>query len=40
MAGIVGQMKDEDIPVIAAFFAKQNSPLCATDKIREKGKCE
>lgn len=40
MVGVAGQLKDEDISTIAAFFAAQKSPLCATDKIREKGKCE
>lgn len=40
MAGIVTQVKDEDIPAIAAFFASQKSPLCATDQIRKYGKCE
>ena len=40
MAGIIGAVKEEDIPAIAAFFANQKSPLCSTDKIREKGKCE
>ncbi len=40
MTGMAAQIKDEDIPMIAAFFAKQSSPLCATDKIRENGKCQ
>jgi cytochrome c553 len=40
MAGIVGQIDDNDIPAIAAYFAKQKSPLCTTDKLRDKGKCE
>jgi cytochrome c553 len=39
MSGIVAQVKDEDIPSIANFFASQNSPLCATDEIRKHGKC-
>jgi cytochrome c553 len=40
MAGMVANLKDEDIPAIAQFFAGQKPALCATDKIREKGKCQ
>jgi cytochrome c553 len=40
MAGFAAQLKDDDIRTVAEFFAKQKSPLCATDKIREKGKCD
>src|SRR5215831_4969389 len=40
MTGIVAQVKDDDIREIAAFFANQKSPLCATDSIRKHGKCE
>jgi cytochrome c553 len=40
MTGIVAQVKDDDIPTIAAFFASQKSPLCATDEIRKHGKCD
>jgi len=39
MAGIVAQIKDEDISTIARFFASQRSPLCATDAIRKHGRC-
>ena len=38
MGGIVTGLKDEDIPEIAAFFAKQKG-LCGTDEIRKHGKC-
>jgi len=40
MAGVIAQIKDEDIPAIAHFFANQKSPLCATDQIRKYGKCQ
>jgi cytochrome c553 len=40
MSGIVAQVKEEDIPAIANFFASQHSPLCSTDQIRKHGKCE
>ena len=40
MAGMVSSLKDEDIPAIAKFFASQKTALCATDKIREHGKCQ
>lgn len=34
MAGIIGSVKEDDIPAIAAFFAKQKG-LCSTDEIRD-----
>jgi cytochrome c553 len=40
MAGMVAGLKDEDIPTLARFFASQKPALCATDKIRERGKCQ
>jgi cytochrome c553 len=40
MAGIIAGVKEEDIPALARFFASQKPSLCATDKIREQGKCE
>jgi cytochrome c553 len=40
MGGMVASLKDEDIPAIAKFFASQKPALCATDKIRDKGKCQ
>jgi len=40
MGGIIAGVKDEDIPVLAKFFSSQSPALCATDKIREKGKCQ
>lgn len=40
MAGIVAAVKEEDIPALAKFFASQKPALCATDKIRDKGKCQ
>lgn len=40
MAGIIGAVKDQDIPAIAAFFAKQKG-LCSIDQIRDnKGMCK
>lgn len=39
MAGMIATVKDEDIPAIAAFFARQPAALCSTDQIRNKGKC-
>ena len=40
MAGIISGVKAEDIPALAKYFAQQKPALCATDKIREKGKCQ
>ncbi|MBC7983171.1 MAG: c-type cytochrome [Candidatus Obscuribacterales bacterium] len=40
MAGIIAGVKDADIPVLARYFAQQKPALCATDKIRDKGKCQ
>lgn len=40
MSGIVTQIKDDDIPAIANFFASQRSPLCTTDQLRQHSKCE
>jgi cytochrome c553 len=40
MAGIIAGVKEEDIPALARFFSSQKTALCATDKIREKGKCQ
>ena len=40
MAGIIANVKDEDIPALAKFFSSQRPALCATDKIREQGKCQ
>jgi cytochrome c553 len=40
MAGIITGVKAEDIPALAKFFANQKPALCATDLIREKGKCQ
>ena len=40
MTNMVANVSDEDIPAIAAFFAKQKA-LCSTDEIRDNaGKCE
>lgn len=38
MSGLMGTVKDEDIPAIAAFFSKQNG-LCGVNDMRKKGKC-
>ena len=40
MAGIIAGVKDEDIPALAKFFANQKPSVCATDKVRELGKCQ
>jgi cytochrome c553 len=40
MAGIIGGVKEEDIPALARFFANQKPSLCSTDKIKDKGKCQ
>ncbi|HTE42327.1 MAG TPA: c-type cytochrome [Steroidobacteraceae bacterium] len=40
MAGIISGVKEEEIPALAKFYASQKPALCATDKIREKGKCQ
>ena len=40
MAGMIAPIKEEDIPVLAKYFASQKPSLCATDKVREKGKCQ
>jgi len=40
MAGIIGAVNEQDIPALAKFFANQKPALCATDKIRDKGKCQ
>jgi cytochrome c553 len=40
MAGIISGVKEEDIPALAKFYASQKPALCATDKIRDKGKCQ
>jgi len=40
MSAQAANVKDEDIPAIAAFFSKQKA-LCSTDEIRENGgKCK
>ena len=39
MAGIIAGVDAKDIPELAKFFASQKPALCATDKIRDKGKC-
>lgn len=39
MAGIMTSVKDEDIPAMAAFYAKQKG-LCGTDEIQKLGKCK
>lgn len=40
MAGIITAVKEEDIPVLAAFYAKQKA-LCSTDQISDNGgKCK
>lgn len=40
MAGIIAGVKEEDIPALAKFFASQKPSLCATDQVRELGKCK
>jgi cytochrome c553 len=40
MAGIIAGVKEEDIPALARFYASQKPALCATDKVRDKGKCQ
>jgi len=40
MAGIIPGVDAKDIPELAKFFASQKPALCATDKIRDKGKCQ
>lgn len=40
MAGIIATVKESDIPALASFFAHQKPALCATDKIRDQGKCQ
>lgn len=38
MVGLMSSVKDEDIPAIAEFFAKQTG-LCGINDIRKHGKC-
>lgn len=40
MAGMAAGIKDEDIAVLARYYAGQKPVLCSTDQIREKGKCK
>jgi len=40
MAGIIAGVKEADIPALASFFARQKPAMCATDKIRDQGKCQ
>jgi cytochrome c553 len=40
MAGIISAVDEKDIPALAKFFASQKPSLCATDQVRELGKCK
>jgi len=40
MAGMTAALTDEDIEVLARYYAAQRPALCSTDEIREDGRCE
>ena len=40
MAGMAAPLKDADIRELAQYYAAQRPSLCATDDIRETGKCK
>jgi cytochrome c553 len=40
MAGMAAPLKDADIRELAQYYAAQRPSLCATDEIREHGKCK
>jgi cytochrome c553 len=39
MAGMAGALTDEDIEELADYYGSQRTTLCATDEIREHGRC-
>jgi cytochrome c553 len=40
MAGMAAALTDKDIQELAEYYSSQRPGLCATDEIRELGKCE
>ena len=40
MAGMPAALTEKDIQELAKFYSSQRPGLCATDEIREAGKCE
>jgi cytochrome c553 len=39
MSGMAAPLTDKDIEELAEYYSSQRPSLCATDEIREKGKC-
>jgi cytochrome c553 len=40
MAGMAAALTEKDIQELAQYYSSQRPGLCATDEIREAGKCE
>jgi cytochrome c553 len=40
MAGMAAALTEQDIRELAAYYSRQGPGLCATDEIRDKGKCK
>ena len=40
MAGMTAALTDEDIEALARYYAEQRPALCATDRIRDEGRCD
>ena len=40
MAGMAAALTEKDIQELAQFYSSQRPGLCATDEIRELGKCD
>jgi cytochrome c553 len=39
MAGMAAALTEQDIRELAAYYSSQRPGLCATDDVREQGKC-